>query len=199
MPFWSNWVVLFVLQITTKYRSFLFGSYINLLNYIEQNSSSKLRVLLFFIICVFTMYVKITRILLYYFKVNALRNRINPTHNELNQKRVVLQNEPQYRYVLNLIIIVCYIVNVILLESITDRWPVVVACVTYFIIHSCSVSLAQSYADQIDDISCCKFLRFLRVIFIGLIIGIVIMLVVFAFFYLFLFLRLFSFLKGSLL
>lgn len=90
-------MLLFVLQMTTKYRSFLFGSCINLLNYIEQNSSSKLRLLLFFIICIFTMHIKITRILLYYFKVNALRNRINPTHNELHQKHVVLQNEPQYR------------------------------------------------------------------------------------------------------
>ncbi len=139
------------------------------------------------------MYVKITRILLYYFKVNALRNRINPTHNELNQKRIILQNEPQYRYVLNLIIIVCYIVNVILLESIIDRWPIAVGCITYFIIDNRSVSLAQSYAAQIDDISCCKFLRFLRVIFIGLIIVLVIMLVVFAFFSFFLFLRYFHF------
>jgi hypothetical protein len=135
-------LLLFVLQMTTKVRS-LFGSYINLLNYIEQNSSSKFRVRLFFIICVFTIYVKITRILLYYFKVNALTTRINPTRNELNQKRFVLQNELQYRYLLNLLIIVCYIVNVILLESTTDQWPVVVGCITYFIIYYSSVSLAQ--------------------------------------------------------
>jgi len=100
----------------------------------------------------------------------------------LTKSVVFYKNEPQYRYVLNLIIIVCYIVNVILLESIIDRWPNVVGCITYFIIDNRSVSLAQSYAAQIDDISCWKFLRFLRVIFIGLIIVLVIMLVVFAFF-----------------
>jgi len=177
---------------TTKYRPALFDSYINLLNYIEQNSSSELRVLLFFIICVFTIYVKITRILLYYFKVNALRTRINPTHGELNQKRFLLQNELQYRYVLNLLIIVCYIVKVILLESTTDQWPIVVGCITYFIIYNSSVSLAQSYADQTDDISCCKFLRLSRVIFISLII-VIVMFVVFVFFSVFVFGRYFHF------
>jgi hypothetical protein len=163
MPFRSTWeqndhnlkiatMLLSVLQMITKYRSFLFGSYINLLNYIEQNSSSKLRVLLFFIICVFTVYIKITRILLYYFKINALRNRINPTRNELDQKRVVLQNEPQYRYVLNLIIILsqvnCYELRIRTRRSWKSKQPICYFCLSdidimglYAVIHHVYSSL----------------------------------------------------------
>jgi hypothetical protein len=130
---------------------------------------------------------KITRILLYYFKVNALRNKINQTQNALNQRRAVLLNELQHRYVLNLIIIVSYLVDIVLLESITDRWQIVVGCIIYFIIDNGSVSLAQSITDQIDDISFCNFLLLLKGLFIGLIIVIIIILVVpalFPFFFL---------------
>jgi len=130
---------------------------------------------------------KITRILLYYFKVNELRNKINQTQNALNQRRAVLINELQYRYVLDLIIIVSYLMDIVLSESIIDRWEIVVGCIIYFIIDNGSVSLAKSIVDQIDDISFCNFLLLLKELFIGLIIVIIIILVVpalFPFFFL---------------
>jgi hypothetical protein len=148
----------------------LVSLYIKLLNDIAQNSLCKLRILLFFIICGLIMSVKITRILLYFFKTNTLLIRINATQNDLNNKRILLQNELQYRYILNFIIISGYILNIIFLESITSRWSIVIGCIAYFVMHICSVSLAQSYAAQIDDIRFCNFLHFSRVIFIGLII-----------------------------
>ena len=67
--------------------------------------------------------------------------------------------------------------DIVLLESITDRWRIVVGCIIYFIIDNGSVLLTQSVANQIDDISFCNFLLFLKELFTGPIIMIIIILV----------------------
>jgi hypothetical protein len=140
-------MLLFALQMINKLRSFFFGLYVEVLNNIARNSSCELRILLFIILCGHIMFVKITRILLYFVKTDRLPIRINATQNDLNNnKRILLRNGLQYRYMLNFIIISSYILNLLFLESITRRWSIVIGCILYFVIDNYSVSLAQSYA-----------------------------------------------------
>jgi hypothetical protein len=80
--------------------------------------------------CGFTIFIKTTRILSYYFKVNALRHKINPSPNQINQMQIVLLNELQYRYGLNSIIIISYLVDVVLLESLAKQlWRMGAGCI----------------------------------------------------------------------
>jgi hypothetical protein len=72
----------------------------------------------------------------YYFKVNALRHKINPSLNQINPMQIVLLNELQYRYGLNAIIIISYLLDVVLLESLAKQlWRMGADCIIYFIMH----------------------------------------------------------------
>jgi hypothetical protein len=163
-------------------RSSLFALYIQFLKDIEQNSSYKIRILLLFIMCGFTVFIKTTRVLLFYLKVNALRRKINPSPNEINQRHIILLNELQYRYGLNSIIILSYLVDIVLLESLAKQvWRIGAGCIIYFIMHYGSISLARSFADKIDDVTFCYVLLFSKKISFVMIVAYIIIIIVFTF------------------
>jgi len=60
--------------------------------------------------------------------MNTLPIRMNPTQDDINIKRMLLSNEHQYRYLLNYIIILSYMLAVIPLESITLQWSSLIFC-----------------------------------------------------------------------
>ncbi len=147
-------------------RSWLIGVYIDILNQIELNTSVSSRVVLFVITCWSLTLIKIKRILLYYLKTGALPIVLNPTQNQRSQRQSVLRNEKNYRYVLNFVIIMCYVVGIVLLESTLHHvWGILAGIIIYFIIYSGCFSYVDSVAHQLDDITVCNSLLFFKKIF----------------------------------
>jgi hypothetical protein len=62
---------IYILHMINKLRLYLFDLYIELLNSIQRHTSAEQRVLLLAILCMFTTYVKVGRVLLYYLKAEA--------------------------------------------------------------------------------------------------------------------------------
>ncbi len=97
------------------------------------------------------------------------QNRVNQRLNEIILKNDILTHELKYRYELDSIILICYAISVVLLESIIDQYRVPVGVIIYFFIEDRSKSLAITYADTTDDITYCRFLHFFGIIFRGVI------------------------------